>query len=81
MGHSMCVRLHVHVGMIRSYVSARATISIYGWLRHDRSQSNHYIRYRRLGLALSVCICDGPQTIVMYVIEVVPVKIYALRKE
>ena len=30
-------------------VTVRATISIYGWLRHDRVQSDHYIRYRRLG--------------------------------
>ena len=60
MGHSMCVRLHVHVGMTRSYVGVRATTSMCGWLRHDRVQSDHYIRYRRLGLALSVCVCFGP---------------------
>ena len=52
MGHSMCVRLHVHVGMTRYeppylYMGGYVT---------DRLQSEHYIRYRRLGLALSVCI-------------------------
>ena len=41
-------------------MGVRATTSMCGWLRHDRVQSDHYIRYRRLGLALSVCVCFGP---------------------
>ena len=37
----------------------RATTSMCGWLRHAHVQSDHYIRYRRLGLTLSVYIIMG----------------------
>ena len=34
MGHSMCVRVFVHVGHAKVIVSARAPLSYDVWLRH-----------------------------------------------
>ena len=54
------VRVFVHVGHAKVIVSARAPLSYDVWLRHKAWAGDYYIRYMRLGLTLSVCICDGP---------------------
>ena len=54
------VRVFVHVSHAKVIVSARAPLSYDVWLRHKAWAEDYYIRYMRLGLALSVCRYLGP---------------------
>ena len=61
MGHSMCVRLHVHVGHDKVIVYVYEPPYLHDvWLRHKAWAECHYIRYGRLCLFLSVYIYYGP---------------------